>query len=356
MQMPTGVVLRRTADLVPYANNARTHTPEQGQADRRLDAGVRAAFAIRRRAANSGVACPLALSGVRRRHRSPQGHRELASPSARNEPVLAEAAGRLAAAIEAGDDLAVHVETWQAALMRMARCDFAACGSVHRSRDFGISRRGDALDAARPRLYHGLESLVIAGQERLTDWLRIPAPPCLHPIGVVSGTTAIGQDRAVRCFDRRSIGGQRFLSRRSSAIASNFGPKQCTSIAKGFNGGWHPRSKRPACRLVAIVATAQQIPIESSAMRCGRAGTCGNPGSDLAARPTFLSRSRPRPAMPNTNKRKLKLQLGRKTFDRRARVRRLDRALTLRASLENNIHLPIRPGVWCSPSSPSIDR
>jgi len=26
MQMPTGVVLRRTADLVPYANNARTHT------------------------------------------------------------------------------------------------------------------------------------------------------------------------------------------------------------------------------------------------------------------------------------------------------------------------------------------
>jgi hypothetical protein len=31
MQMPTGVVLRRTADLVPYANNARTHTPEQVQ-------------------------------------------------------------------------------------------------------------------------------------------------------------------------------------------------------------------------------------------------------------------------------------------------------------------------------------
>ena len=29
MQMPTGVVMRRTADLVPYANNARTHTPEQ---------------------------------------------------------------------------------------------------------------------------------------------------------------------------------------------------------------------------------------------------------------------------------------------------------------------------------------
>ena len=29
MQMPTGVVLRRTADLVSYANNARTHTPEQ---------------------------------------------------------------------------------------------------------------------------------------------------------------------------------------------------------------------------------------------------------------------------------------------------------------------------------------
>ena len=112
MQMPTGVVLRRTADLVPYANNARTHTPEQGQADRRLDAGVRAAFAIRRRAANSGVACPLALSIAAR----------------------------------------------------------SSCGSVHRSRDFGISRRGDALDAARPRLYHGLESLVIAGQERHTDY------------------------------------------------------------------------------------------------------------------------------------------------------------------------------------------
>jgi hypothetical protein len=29
--------------------------------------------------------------------------------------------------------------------------------------------------------YHGLESLAIAGQERLTDWLRIPAPPCLPP-------------------------------------------------------------------------------------------------------------------------------------------------------------------------------
>ena len=29
MQMPTGVVFRRTANLVPYANNARTHTPEQ---------------------------------------------------------------------------------------------------------------------------------------------------------------------------------------------------------------------------------------------------------------------------------------------------------------------------------------
>jgi hypothetical protein len=29
MQMPTGVVLRRTADLVPYANNASTHTLEQ---------------------------------------------------------------------------------------------------------------------------------------------------------------------------------------------------------------------------------------------------------------------------------------------------------------------------------------
>jgi len=29
MQMPDAVVLRRTADLVPYANNARTHTPEQ---------------------------------------------------------------------------------------------------------------------------------------------------------------------------------------------------------------------------------------------------------------------------------------------------------------------------------------
>ena len=29
MQMPTGIVLRCTADLVPYANNARTHTPEQ---------------------------------------------------------------------------------------------------------------------------------------------------------------------------------------------------------------------------------------------------------------------------------------------------------------------------------------
>ena len=29
MQMPTGVVMRRTADLVPYANNARTHTLEQ---------------------------------------------------------------------------------------------------------------------------------------------------------------------------------------------------------------------------------------------------------------------------------------------------------------------------------------
>ena len=37
MQMPTGVVMRRTADLVPYANNARTHTPEQKvQTDRRL--------------------------------------------------------------------------------------------------------------------------------------------------------------------------------------------------------------------------------------------------------------------------------------------------------------------------------
>jgi ParB-like chromosome segregation protein Spo0J len=31
MQMPTGVVMRRTAELVPYANNARTHTPEQVQ-------------------------------------------------------------------------------------------------------------------------------------------------------------------------------------------------------------------------------------------------------------------------------------------------------------------------------------
>ena len=29
MQMPTGVVFRRTADLVPYANNARTHTPQK---------------------------------------------------------------------------------------------------------------------------------------------------------------------------------------------------------------------------------------------------------------------------------------------------------------------------------------
>jgi hypothetical protein len=29
MQMPTGVVMRRTATLVPYPNNARTHTPEQ---------------------------------------------------------------------------------------------------------------------------------------------------------------------------------------------------------------------------------------------------------------------------------------------------------------------------------------
>ena len=29
VQMPTGIVLRCTADLVPYANNARTHTPEQ---------------------------------------------------------------------------------------------------------------------------------------------------------------------------------------------------------------------------------------------------------------------------------------------------------------------------------------
>src|SRR5712675_1704179 len=29
MQMPTGVVLRRTADLVSYPKNARTHTPEQ---------------------------------------------------------------------------------------------------------------------------------------------------------------------------------------------------------------------------------------------------------------------------------------------------------------------------------------
>jgi hypothetical protein len=37
MQMPTGVVMRRTADLVPYANNARTHTPEpKGQTNRRL--------------------------------------------------------------------------------------------------------------------------------------------------------------------------------------------------------------------------------------------------------------------------------------------------------------------------------
>jgi ParB-like chromosome segregation protein Spo0J len=31
MQMPTGVVMRRTAELVPYANNARTHTAEQVQ-------------------------------------------------------------------------------------------------------------------------------------------------------------------------------------------------------------------------------------------------------------------------------------------------------------------------------------
>jgi hypothetical protein len=29
MQMPTGIVLRCTADLAPDANNARTHTPEQ---------------------------------------------------------------------------------------------------------------------------------------------------------------------------------------------------------------------------------------------------------------------------------------------------------------------------------------
>ena len=27
MQMPTDVVIRRTAELVPYASNARTHTP-----------------------------------------------------------------------------------------------------------------------------------------------------------------------------------------------------------------------------------------------------------------------------------------------------------------------------------------
>jgi hypothetical protein len=31
MQMPTDVVMRRTTELVPYANNARTHTAEQVQ-------------------------------------------------------------------------------------------------------------------------------------------------------------------------------------------------------------------------------------------------------------------------------------------------------------------------------------
>ena len=53
MQIPTGIVLRCTADLVPYANNARTHTPEQvkqiaSASEKNTPPGLRKLRALRR--------------------------------------------------------------------------------------------------------------------------------------------------------------------------------------------------------------------------------------------------------------------------------------------------------------------
>jgi hypothetical protein len=69
-------------------------------------------------------------------------------PAARHRP----APSRPGARVTTGD--CVIYACRRGVLLLRADGDAArsSCGSVHRSRDFGISRRGDALDAARPRL------------------------------------------------------------------------------------------------------------------------------------------------------------------------------------------------------------
>ena len=85
MQMPSSVVLRRTADLVPYANNARTHTPQQ----------VKQIAASERRAARGRGPLRLALG----REKTDHGNKAVKPTSALVR--AAEAAGMEALGCEA---------------------------------------------------------------------------------------------------------------------------------------------------------------------------------------------------------------------------------------------------------------
>jgi hypothetical protein len=140
MQMPSSVVLRRTADLVPYANNARTHTPEQ----------VKQIAASERRAARGRG--PLRAGRGRDRDRNVG---LAANPGLPHVPARPH----------------------RMALLSIGIC--WAVATINAQLSPGQNRQSSPLITPA---YHGLESLVIAGQERPTDWLRIPAPPpCLPP-------------------------------------------------------------------------------------------------------------------------------------------------------------------------------
>ena len=173
--MPTGVVMRRTAELVPYANNARTHTPEQND--------------------------HLGRTALPRPHQDRCSARRVRPALLRNDR-LAWRELRSPVVTSPANSRLPRTRLWQFFCRfadvgdgRLGRTDRrrGGCTPAHISFVVDAPLQQQTTNAqlspgqnrqSSPLItpaYHGLESLVIAGQERLTDWLRIPAPPCLPP-------------------------------------------------------------------------------------------------------------------------------------------------------------------------------
>jgi len=123
-----------------------------------------------------------------------------------------------------------------------------------------------------PRL-HGLESQVIAGQERLTDWLRIPAPPCLPPRPLEPARRRVWQ---LCCHGR---------VRRNAASKLNNG--RCTSQISAMSSR---RASGDSCAIAALRRRRSSLSKAARSTSSGRRKSVPSRGVPVARAPRPMPR------------------------------------------------------------------